>query len=152
IAVVDAFGWVRPVASGKTSITITAAGKSATLPVTVELKPTTPVSCRHEVMPVFSKGGCNMGACHGYSLGKNGFKLSLRGADPEKDYLALTDEFAERRINRHNPAASLLLLKPLGDLPHEGGVRMDQGGTLHETLRRWIAESAKDDPPTLPKL
>ncbi len=103
-------------------------------------------------MPVLSKAGCNAGACHGYSLGKNGFKLSLRGADPEKDYLALTDEFAERRINRSNPAASLLLLKPLGDLPHEGGVRLDHGSQMDETLRRWIAESAQDDPPTLPKL
>ena len=30
---------------------------------------------RGEVMAVFSKAGCNMGACHGYSLGKNGFRL-----------------------------------------------------------------------------
>ena len=88
------------------------------------------LSFRQDVMPVLSKAGCNAGACHGYSLGKNGFKLSLRGADPEKDYLALTDEFAERRINRNNPDASLLLLKPLGDLPHEGGVRMDRGSML----------------------
>jgi len=104
------------------------------------------------VMPVLSKGGCNAGACHGYSLGKNGFKLSLRGADAEKDFLALTDEFAERRINRSNPPASLLLLKPLGDLPHEGGVRLDHGTLMHETVLRWIAEGAKDDAPTLPKL
>ena len=29
-----------------------------------------------------ARAGCNTGACHGYSLGKNGFKLSLRGAGP----------------------------------------------------------------------
>src|SRR5262249_53939501 len=39
IAVVDAFGWVRPVASGKTTISVRAAGKTATLPVVVNLKP-----------------------------------------------------------------------------------------------------------------
>jgi hypothetical protein len=153
IAKVDATGWIQPIANGETTITAHAGDRTATIAVTVKL-PAQPVeiSFRNDVMPVLSKAGCNAGACHGYSLGKNGFKLSLRGADPEKDFLALTDEFAERRINRHNPTASLLLLKPLGDLPHEGGVRMDQGGLLHETLRRWIAESAKDDPPTLPKL
>ncbi len=153
VAKVDATGWIQPVSNGTTTITAQAGNHTATVAVTVQM-PEQPVasSFRNDVMPVLSKAGCNAGACHGYSLGKNGFKLSLRGADPEKDYLALTDEFAERRINRNDPAASLLLLKPLGDLPHEGGVRMDQGGTLHETLRRWIAESAKDDAPTLPKL
>ena len=32
-----------------------------------------PYSFRDDVMPVLSKSGCNQGACHGYSLGKNGF-------------------------------------------------------------------------------
>jgi len=153
VAHVDSTGWIQPVANGQATITVQAGDRTAAVAVTVQL-PSQPVACsfRQDVMPVLSKAGCNAGACHGYSLGKNGFKLSLRGADAEKDYLALTDEFAERRINRNNPDASLLLLKPLGDLPHEGGVRMDRGSVMHETLRRWIAESAKDDPPTLPKL
>jgi len=153
VATVDASGWIQPVSNGQATITAQAGTRTVVVAVTVQM-PDQPVdpSFRNDVMPVLSKTGCNAGACHGYSLGKNGFKLSLRGADPEKDYLALTDEFAERRINRHNPNASLLLLKPLGDLPHEGGVRIDQGGLLHETLRRWIAGSAKDDAPTLPTL
>jgi hypothetical protein len=98
IAVVDSFGWVKPIAVGKTTITIKAAGKSATLPVSVDLKlgPKT-ISFRHDVMPVFSRGGCNSGACHGYSLGKNGFKLSLRGGDETADYASLT----RRRDVRH---------------------------------------------------
>jgi Protein of unknown function (DUF1553)/Protein of unknown function (DUF1549) len=153
VARVDALGWIQPVSNGQAVITLQAGDRTATMEVTVQLpdKPVGP-SFRQDVMPVLSKAGCNAGACHGYSLGKNGFKLSLRGADPEKDYLALTDEFAERRINRTNPDASLILLKPLGDLPHEGGVRLEHGGILHDMLRRWITESAKDDPPTLPKL
>ena len=153
VARVDSTGWIEPVADGQATITAQAGNRITTVAVTVQL-PDKPVDCsfRQDVMPVISKSGCNAGACHGYSLGKNGFKLSLRGADPDKDYLALTDEFAERRINRINPDASLILLKPLGDLPHEGGVRMDKGGPLHATLRRWIAVGAKDDPPTLPTL
>src|SRR4051812_5733722 len=60
VAVVDSFGWVRPVASGKTQITVQAAGKTATVPVTVTLPAAPPpISFRHEVLPVFSKGGCN---------------------------------------------------------------------------------------------
>src|SRR5687767_4112896 len=84
IATVDAAGWVRPVANGQTQITVTAAGQTIAVPVTVALPPAEPVmSFRHEVMSVLSKTGCNAGACHGYSLGKNGFKLSLRGSDPD---------------------------------------------------------------------
>jgi len=153
VARVDSLGWIQPVSNGHAVITLQAGERTATMDVTVQLPDQPPgPSFRQDVMPVLSKAGCNAGACHGYSLGKNGFKLSLRGADPEKDYLALTDEFAERRVNRNNPDASLILLKPLGDLPHEGGVRLEHGGILHDMLRRWIAESAKDDPPTLPKL
>ncbi len=153
VARVDSAGWVRPIANGSTTITVSAGGRTVKVSVTVQL-PAEPVamSFRQDVMPVLSKGGCNAGACHGYSLGKNGFKLTLRGADAEKDYPALTDEFMERRINRHNPAASLLLLKATGDLPHEGGVRFDRGSLMDETLRRWITEGAKDDAPSLPTL
>jgi hypothetical protein len=146
IAAVDSFGWVRPVASGNTVVTIKAGGKTATLPVTVELKPEPPAySFRHEVMPVFSKGGCNSGACHGYSLGKNGFKLSLRGGDEGMDYESLTKEFLGRRINQHQPEASLLLRKGLGEVAHRGGVRMETGDVLHETLLGWIRAGALSD-------
>jgi hypothetical protein len=156
VAKVDVLGWVRPVASGDAAVTISAAGKSVVVTVKVQLPAKeTPYSFRHDIMPVLSKGGCNQGACHGYSLGKNGFKLSLRGADPTDDYASLTDEFLERRINRHNPAASLLLTKPLGDVPHEGGIRFARDGLLHQSLLGWIREGARcdlDDPVKLVSL
>src|SRR5262249_61677235 len=106
LAVGDAFGWARPAAPGKPTIPARAAGKTATLPVVVNLKPGLhPTSFRHEVMPVFSKGGCNSGACHGYSLGKNGFRLSLRGVDEKADYESLTTESLRRGVHPHTPAA-----------------------------------------------
>jgi len=143
---VDALGWLHPVGDGSAEIRIEAAGKTAVAKVDVQLpdKPR-PSSFRQDVMPVLSKAGCNMGACHGYSLGKNGFKLSLRGSDPAHDYAALTDEFFQRRINPHHPPASLLLAKPLGDVPHKGGVRFEHGSLLHEQLLGWIREGAKSD-------
>jgi hypothetical protein len=146
VATVNVLGWVQPVGPGTAEVAVTAAGRSATVKVAVQLPAQeSPYSFRHDVMPVLSKGGCNQGACHGYSLGKNGFKLSLRGADPADDYQWLTDEFFERRINRHNPPASLLLTKPLGDVPHEGGIRFPRGSLLHESLLGWIREGARSD-------
>jgi hypothetical protein len=144
IATVDSFGWVKAVASGKTTIAIKVVGKSATLPVTVEMKPT-PISFRHDMMPVFSRGGCNSGACHGYSLGKNGFKLSLRGGDAVADYDSLTMEFLGRRINRNRPEASLIVRKAVGEVPHKGGVRMEPGDVTYSTLIEWIAAGAPSD-------
>jgi Protein of unknown function (DUF1553)/Protein of unknown function (DUF1549)/Bacterial Ig-like domain (group 2) len=143
---VSLLGWAQPVGNGTADITVTAAGKSTAVKVTVRLpQEERPYSFRHDVMPVLSRGGCNQGACHGYSLGKNGFKLSLRGADPEADYESLTDEFFERRLNRHNAPASLLLAKPLGDVPHQGGIRFERGSLSHEILLGWIREGAQGD-------
>ncbi|MDA1049643.1 MAG: DUF1553 domain-containing protein [Planctomycetota bacterium] len=153
VAKVNLLGWVQPINNGAAQITVQAAGRTAAvkLAVTVPDAPR-PYSFQHDVMPVLSKAGCNAGACHGYSLGKNGFKLSLRGSDPAYDYKAITDEFLERRVNRHNPAASLILGKPLGDVPHEGGIRIERDSLLHEYMLGWITGGAKsdlDDPATL---
>src|SRR2546427_3525124 len=83
----------------------------------------TEVSFRNDVMAVLSKAGCNAGACHGNKNGKGGFKLSLRGEDPARDWVALSREFFGRRANPSDPDASLILLKSTTQLPHEGGLR-----------------------------
>ena len=146
IARVDAQGWVHPVANGATAIAVSAAGQSAVLPVSVELPAGShPFSFRHDVMPALSKGGCNAGACHGYSLGKRGFKLSLRGGDEAADYPTIAQEFLGRRVNPNRPEQSLLLLKPLGDVPHGGGVRMERRDAVYESLLGWIREGARSD-------
>src|SRR5687767_15790248 len=82
-----------------------------------------PVSFRNEVMAVLSRGGCNQGVCHGNLHGKGGFKLSLRGQDPDLDLAALTRDALGRRTNAQTPDASLILLKATGRVPHEGGPR-----------------------------
>src|SRR5262249_22535692 len=100
VATVDANGWVRPIANRQTQVTVAVAGQTRVVPVKVELPPNEqPHSFRHEVMPVLSRAGCNQGACHGYSLGKNGFKLSLRGADPVPDFTAIVKDSLGRRLN-----------------------------------------------------
>src|SRR5215210_3311804 len=84
-----------------------------------------PISFRKHVIPVLTKMGCNSGACHGAAAGKNGFALTLRGYDPAADYDTITRAAAGRRVNKLEPAKSLLLLKPTETLPHVGGKRFE---------------------------
>lgn len=146
IATVDAAGWVTPVATGSTVVTVSSAGQTRQIAVQVELpEAERPFSFRHEVMPALSKAGCNMGACHGYSLGKNGFKLSLRGSDPQLDLPAITKENFGRRLDSVTPEASILVSKPTGDVPHEGGIRFRRGSLQREILIRWITQGTPSD-------
>ena len=82
-----------------------------------------PVSFRNQVIPVLTKAGCNSGACHGAAAGKNGFGLTLRGYDPMADYDTITRQAGGRRVNKMEPAKSLMLLKPTETVPHVGGRR-----------------------------
>jgi hypothetical protein len=148
IAILDDKGLIRPVANGDTNLTAVVAGQTLTVPIKVTLPPAEPPrSFRHEVMPVLSKSGCNSGACHGYSLGKNGFKLSLRGSDPELDYNAISKEFFGRRVNIGVPEASLIIAKARGDMAHEGGVRFKKDSLAHDVLVSWVKQGTPSDLP-----
>src|SRR5919204_6351358 len=68
------------------------------------------VDFERHVMGVFGRAGCNAAACHGSFQGKGGFRLSLFGYDPDKDYAAVARDRRGRRIDRGSPDASLLLL------------------------------------------
>lgn len=110
------------------------------------------VSFRNDVMAVISRAGCNAGACHGNASGKGGFKISLRGEDPEGDYLVMTRELFGRRVNPQLPDESLLLLKATSKLAHEGGKRFGPDSEEFRLMRQWIADGAVDDGETAPKL
>src|SRR5207244_13123289 len=84
-----------------------------------------PLNFTTQVVPVFTKLGCNSGGCHGKASGQNGFKLSLLGFEPELDYTTLVMEGRGRRMFPANPDASLLLMKATGKTPHGGGKKMD---------------------------
>jgi hypothetical protein len=143
---VSAAGLVRSTNDGNGDITISLGGQSIKVPVTVkETKTDKPVSFVTDVQPVLGKLGCNAGTCHGAQSGKNGFKLSLRGYDPLFDYRALTDDLEGRRFNRAAPERSLMLMKPAGAVPHQGGVTMQADDPNYEMIRRWISQGLKLD-------
>src|SRR5688572_4601389 len=96
-------------------------------------------SFRTEVMAVLSRSGCNQGTCHGNKEGKGGFQLSLRGENWRKDFDTLTRRDAGRRVNRFEPAESLLLVKPSMKVPHEGGRRFRPTDQPYRILHDWIA-------------
>lgn len=98
-----------------------------------------------DVAAVFSKLGCNGGACHGAVQGQNGFRLTLFGADPGLDHQRILRDGAGRRINFHNPERSLLLLKATGEVPHAGGKRTEFGSPEYQLVRQWISEGAPLD-------
>src|SRR5580698_6249211 len=81
-----------------------------------------PVDFRTDVIAALSRAGCNQGSCHGSPQGKNGFRLSLRGHDPDLDLATLTRGEMGRRVDREHPENSLFLLKGTGSLSHQGGV------------------------------
>ena len=114
---------------------------------------TTPVggwNFRNHVIPVLTRLGCNSGACHGALAGKGGFKLTLRGYDPEADFNVMTRQTAGRRVNLLEPERSLLLLKPTMTIGHGGGQRLESGSLEHKVLSEWIAAGgagpAESDP------
>jgi hypothetical protein len=92
-----------------------------------------------DVAPILNKVGCTSGPCHGAAKGKNGFKLSLRGYDPQFDYEALLYDLSGRRFNRAEPARSLMLAKPTQQVPHGGGLRFEIGSDYYKTIYDWIA-------------
>ncbi len=147
VAEVTSTGRVLPRRDGTTTIVVRGGSVEARADVTVSgMSDPAPVSFRNHVIPAISRAGCNSGACHGTPTGKGGFRLSLRGYLPGDDYLTLTREVGMRRIDPMAVETSMILRKPLGELPHEGGKRLSTGTKTFEFLHDWIAEGAKDDP------
>ena len=103
------------------------------------------VEFENDLIPVFTKLGCNAGACHGAAIGRGGFKLSLYGGDPAADYVSIVKHLEGRRVNQQRPERSLLLLKPTEELAHEGGYLIEDGDESGKLLLQWIQQGAKLD-------
>ena len=140
IVKISSHGVLRGVADGKTEITIESAGKSAKVQVDVQgSKEQRSYHFETDIEPLLNRFGCNSSGCHGNSSGQNGFKFSVFGFDPEADFNAIVKEARGRRVVHAAPDASLMLLKPSGQMPHGGGIRIRAGTDEYNLLRGWIA-------------
>ena len=143
VTIDDLDGFVVPKRKGRTSVLVQAAGLTVSVPVEVQNADKRPAHFSRDVMPILGRTGCNLGTCHGAQDGKNGFALSLRGFDPAGDYGSLVHDLAGRRFDRVAPEQSLMLLKPTGEVPHEGRQVVRKGSRHYEILRAWIAEGTR---------
>lgn len=131
---------------GATHLDIRVANLSARVPVTIEgSSQPRPVSFRREFMPLLSVAGCSDIRCHGAPSGKNEFRLSLWGFDPDLDFRQLTHDGLGRRTNSLVPDKSLILSKALMRIPHAGGRRFAADSPYAELMRDWQSEGLRDD-------
>ena len=133
-------GRVVPLAAGSTLVLAASAGRAVSIPVQVaSMGEELPINFPNQVVPIFTKLGCNSGMCHGKASGQNGFRLSLLGFDTRFDYESLVNESRGRRLFVAAPEHSLLLLKGSGGVPHGGGVKLATDSEEYQLVRRWIA-------------
>jgi hypothetical protein len=143
IVTVSESGLLLARANGSATVTVRVAGVAREVAVTVKGVVARPaVGFREHVMPILAKAGCNAGACHASQYGKGGFKLSVFGFAPEDDYSAIVRDHLGRRVNLVAPTSSLLLRKPTGGVPHEGGQRLQVGSVDYQILEQWLARGA----------
>jgi len=143
---------LTPKADGSGEMTVTYGGRQIRVPVAVkQAGADRPISFKLDVMPVFMRAGCNTGACHGAARGKDGFRLSLFGFDPDGDWFRLTREMSGRRISVAIPEECLLVEKSTGAVQHSGGERFAAKSELNETLLRWLNAGAPKDPADVAK-
>jgi hypothetical protein len=139
-AAVNAAGRVIPKANGASEIVVDFGGTLARVPVEAShIGENLPLNFANQVVPIFTKLGCNSGGCHGKASGQNGFRLSLLGFEPELDFATIMKEGRGRRTFAANPDASLFLLKATGKIAHGGGKKMEPDSDEYKLVRRWVA-------------
>jgi hypothetical protein len=149
-------GRVMPLSNGSTTITASFGDKIVQIPLTaVSMDEVLPINFPNQVVPIFTKVGCNNGGCHGKASGQNGFKLSLLGFEPEFDFMSLVKEGRGRRLFPAAPERSLLLMKASGQVPHGGGRKFEPNSEEYKIVRRWIAAGmpyGSETDPTVTKI
>jgi hypothetical protein len=129
-------GVVRGVRDGTAEVRIRAGELGVSVPVRVrDSAVSPPVHFDIDLVPIFSKLGCNAGGCHGKASGQYGFRLSS----------ALIPQPTTTRPSGLAVVArsclcsdqSLILLKPTGRVPHGGGRRIELHSLDHVSAR-WV--------------
>ncbi|HQU44905.1 MAG TPA: DUF1549 domain-containing protein, partial [Pirellulales bacterium] len=157
IVAISPAGLVTPLADGTVKITAkTEGGMRAATELTVKNFTTPrPINFPNQIVPIFTKNGCNAGGCHGKSTGQNGFRLSLLGFYPSDDYEFLVKEARGRRLFPSAPDQSLLLLKATNTVAHGGGHRLEKESYEYGQIVRWLEQGmpyGKPDDPVVERI
>ena len=112
---------------------------SLVLPALIASAEERPLNFANDIVPIFTKAGCNAGGCHGKASGQNGFKLSLLGFEPQEDFEHIVREARGRRLFPAAPEQSLLLTKAVNSTPHGGGKKLDSKSDEYARLIKWIS-------------
>lgn len=155
IAVLDKTGQLHAKANGAFIVTAQSGDKTCQTEVTVsEFDQEKPFHFARDLGTILTRYGCNSTECHGSIKGRGGFKLSNNAFHPQEDYRWITeggtfqvltaDAAGEKlpRIDRQDPAKSLLLLKPTESVPHEGGKHFTEDSAAYQTISEWIRRDA----------
>lgn len=146
VVTISAAGMAAAVDNGSSIIQAEVAGKKAQTSLTIQdTHRANSVHFINDLIPMFTRMGCNSGSCHGSLNGQNGFKLSLFGYDPEADYQMVVKEANGRRVNTAKPEESLILLKPTFVVAHGGGMRFEKDTLEYRMLHDWIRAGAPFD-------
>jgi hypothetical protein len=130
---------ISPVAAGHITLALAVITDGAPPPLP------TNVSFAQTVVPIFTARGCV--ACHG----GNGPGKALGGLDlnggVSKLYGELVEERPNVRVNTAMPEASLVLTKPLFEVPpnHQNGTFQNTQDPDYRKILAWIKEGAKDN-------
>lgn len=154
---ISSTGYVTSVGEGQSTIHVTfnSSLDTTTEVVVTDIVHDLSINFANEVVPIFTKFGCNSGGCHGKSGGQNGFQLSLLGFEPTEDYEHLVKESRGRRVSPAAPASSLLLRKASGFTPHGGGSRIIEDSPSYRIIRRWMEQGmryGRDDDPVVQRI
>ena len=153
VATVNERGQLVAVGNGETIVEVRVGDWRGEANVTVKDVSADPtIQYMKQVRPILSKAGCNMGACHASQYGKGGFKLSVFGFEPSKDWTAMVRDQLQRRVNFVQPDRSLLLLKPTMQIPHQGGLRLKKGSVDYQLLVAWLKSGAAKPDSKAPKV
>jgi hypothetical protein len=156
VATIDPSGTISARGDGSATVTVRVGSREVKVPVEVrDFAAGLPINFGNQVVPIFTKLGCNSGGCHGKASGQNGFRLSLLGFEPMLDYETLVNEGRGRRLFPAAPDRSLLLLKATAKMPHGGGRKMEPDSHEYRVVSRWIGAGmpfGKDTDPSVARI
>lgn len=142
LVAIDKTGYVTSLKEGTVTIRATLGNVSADVKIEIKnIVEDAPINFQNDVVPIFTRFGCNAGGCHGKSGGQNGFALSLLGFEPDEDYESLVKEARGRRVMVTAPESSLLLMKASGRMPHGGGIKLPGDSPQYRIVQRWIEQA-----------